>query len=261
MDRRLLIASFNEYTKNYDVHEINISLKIAHTYRVADIAERVAGSIGANVDFSWLLGLLHDIGRFEQFKRYGTFIDRKSVDHAEFGADILFRDGLIESFPIDGMIMESWESIAETTIRLHNKLSLPDDLDPTTHLYAQILRDADKADIFRVLTEPPYDERNKRVTAVSRSLQASGVRSEVMKCVFEHRCVPRTFDMTDFESLVSSCCMAFELVYPEARRIVSEQGYLDKLLSVPVEDERMRAQLKALKEEISQFMEVEKCRE
>ena len=42
MDRRLLIASFNEYTKNYDVHEINISLKIAHTYRVADIAERVA---------------------------------------------------------------------------------------------------------------------------------------------------------------------------------------------------------------------------
>ena len=250
MDRRYLTDSFNEYVKDYDIHDVNISLKIAHTYRVADIAEKVAGSIGANKDFSWFLGLFHDIGRFEQIKIYGTFIDRKSVDHAELGADILFREGLIRRFQISGIGIDDWEKVTETAIRLHNKLSLPDDLDQVTRLYAQILRDADKADIFRVLTEPPYDRRNERVTAVSRTPDALGVRGEVMDCVRGHRCVPKTFDMTDFESLISSCCMGFELVYPETRRIVMEQGYLDKLMNVSVEDEQMGAQMQVLRDEM-----------
>ena len=43
--------------------------------------------------------MLHDIGRFEQIKRYGTFNDSKSVDHGEFGADLLFKEQrLIEDY-------------------------------------------------------------------------------------------------------------------------------------------------------------------
>ena len=122
---------------------------------------------------------------------------------------------------------------------------MPDDLDPIPLLYTQILRDADKVDIFRVLTEPPYgDGRNRRVTEISRSPEACGVRDEVMTCVREHRCVPKTFKMTDFESLISSCCMGFELTYPETRKIVREQGYLDLLMNVPVENEVMAEQMR-----------------
>ncbi len=49
--------------------------------------------------------------------------------------------------------------------------------------------------------------------------------------------------------------MAFELVYPESRKIVSEQGYLDKLLSVGTEGlakeqmELLRAEIKKAWEE------------
>ena len=42
--------------------------------------------------------MLHDIGRFEQIRRFGTFNDAQSVDHAEFGADLLFKEGLIRKF-------------------------------------------------------------------------------------------------------------------------------------------------------------------
>ena len=42
--------------------------------------------------------MLHDIGRFEQIRRFGTFNDVQSVDHAEFGADLLFKEGLIRKF-------------------------------------------------------------------------------------------------------------------------------------------------------------------
>ena len=70
-----------------------IKLKIDHTYRVAELCERIAKAEQmekTEVDLAWLLGMLHDVGRFEQLRRYGTFSDADSIDHAALGADILF---------------------------------------------------------------------------------------------------------------------------------------------------------------------------
>lgn len=245
MDRKRAEQAFKIYADNYDTSDIKITLKINHTYRVAAIADRIAVSVGADRDFAWFTGLMHDIGRFEQLTRYGTFKDAKSIDHAELGADILFKgdDPLIKIFS-DDMKIAGWMEIAETAIRLHNKLTLPEDMDKQTRLYTTILRDADKCDIFRVLTEPPYDERNKR--AGNSSLPA---RDEVMNCIKKHRCVPRNFERTEFEALLSQCCMAFELEYPESRKIVAEQGYLKKLLETGAGGEA-GVQIELLKNEL-----------
>ncbi len=45
-----------------------------------------------------LIALLHDIGRFEQLRIYNTFRDIDSIDHAELGIKILFKDGIIRNF-------------------------------------------------------------------------------------------------------------------------------------------------------------------
>lgn len=244
INRRLARTAFESYVADYDSDNENIRLKIDHTYRVTDFCERIASSItddDGTMELAWLLGLLHDIGRFEQIRRYNTFIDRNSVDHAELGADILFEDGLIGRFIGDED--RTLFPLIETAIRLHNKLVVPDGLDEKTLLFSNILRDADKCDIFRVLCEPPLD---KRFDVIRQSTEPAG--DVVMQCVLEHRCVPRTFDMTPFEALLAQCCMGFELVYDESRRIVKEQGYLDRLLSIEVKGalkeqmEIMRAQ-------------------
>ena len=269
MNKKVAVEAFREYSALYDTDDIKIKLKIDHTYRVSDIASRIGTSVGADGDFSWFLGLLHDIGRFEQLTQYGTFKDADSVDHAELGADILFKDGLIENFPttffskmrLDGLDEPDERDgldarrIAETAIRLHNKLTLPDGLDEKTLLYCKILRDADKADIFRVLTEPPYDERNERIVSDSIFGAVEAAREDVMNCVHEHRCVPRRSDFTHFEALISQCCMGFELEFPESVRIVKKQGYLEKLMSLPVENAAMRGQLDVLGTEMERAWE------
>ena len=258
MNKREALEAFKSYADLYDTDDIKIKLKIDHTYRVADIAARIAASVGADPDFSWFLGLLHDIGRFEQLTQYGTFKDADSVDHAELGADILFKDGLIESFPnpSDTVGLEDKRLIAETAIRLHNKLTLPDGLDEKTLLYCKILRDADKADIFRVLSEPPYDERNRMI--VAESVDMGPARDDIMQCVHEHRCVPRRSDFTPFEALISQCCMAFELEFPESVAIVRKQGYLWQLMNLDVVNEGMSGQLEMLRTEMERAWE-DKC--
>ena len=98
MNRTKAEQVFRSYTDHYDSSDVKIKLKIDHTFRVAEIADRIAAGLGADRDFAWLSGLLHDIGRFEQVKRYGTFYDAVSIDHAELSADILFKDGLFAEF-------------------------------------------------------------------------------------------------------------------------------------------------------------------
>lgn len=256
IDKQRAEAAFQAYTSQYDLSNGMIRHKVEHTLRVAGNCERITASLGMNDDdvtFAWFLGLLHDIGRFEQVRRFGTFVDSVSVDHAEFGADLLFHEKLIDSFPAESL-PEKDLRLLETAIRFHNKLTLPDNLDESTRRFCEIIRDADKADIFRVVAELPFEER----IGTSRGLiQEDGEASEaVMDCVLQHRCVPRAIRKNRFEGHISHCCLAFELVFPEIRRIVREQGFLNCLLAEygadgkPLWNETQCTQLRVLRGEI-----------
>ena len=256
IDRKRAEAAFRAYTAGYDPDNNMIRHKIEHTFRVAGNCERIARSLGMgedSADFAWFSGLLHDIGRFEQVRRYGTFLDSVSVDHAEFGADLLFREDLISHFPVENLTGE-WRCILETAIRLHNKLRLPEELSARMQCFCDLLRDADKADIFRLVTDLPFEERIG--TGIGLFQESEEASEEVMNCVLSHRCVPRDIRKTRFEGHISHCCLAFELIYPESRQIVREQGFLNRLLAEqdengkPLWNERERNQLHILKTEI-----------
>ena len=223
--------TFLRYAEQYDMQNILIRHKVEHTMRVARLSERCAESLGMDAgdrDFAWFLGLLHDIGRFEQARRFGTFVDAQSVDHAELSGDLLFRNGLIDRFPEEGLAGD-WKAIAETAVRQHNKLRLPETLDSRTRRFAEILRDADKTDIFRVIASIPFEDR---VGSSRASFSETGEASpEVMACVLEHRCVPAGLRHSHFEGRISHCCMAFELVFEFSRRTVEEEGWLRMLLA------------------------------
>ncbi|MCR5545659.1 MAG: HD domain-containing protein [Lachnospiraceae bacterium] len=262
IDREKAKKAFDSHTAKYNMSEVKIRLKAEHTYRVADIAERIASSLykeDAFVDFAWFLGLLHDVGRFEQVKRFDTFNDAISVDHAEFGADLLFKEGLICEFLPEEIEYQHpsedtsyWLSVAETAIRLHNKLTVPEGLDQKTLEFSHLLRDADKADIFKVLTEIPFEERTSGFQGIPGQI---GARDEVMKYVYAHKCVPRMTIRTEFETLISHACMGFELVYDETKRVVKSQGYLKEYLKWTPKNDKEKEQLAILQGELAELID------
>lgn len=259
MNKQPLLTEFKNYTSAYNASDPKIALKIEHTFRVADIAEEIAKSLPQlsedEVDLAWLLGLLHDIGRFEQLKRYGTFVDVVSIDHAELGADILFKEGLIDRFwtePITKIFAGNEDpakcekNLIELAIRQHNKLNLPEDLNETEKLFCDLLRDADKVDIFRVIHEIPFEVRMTK----KEERTDLPAREDVMKCVHEHRCVPRLSEQTGFECHISYCAMAFELVFEKSKELAKEQGYLTQMLSYEPESEPQKRQMEELRAEV-----------
>ncbi len=240
IDRQRVKERFASYTRGYDPEDTKIALKIAHTYRVADYCEQIARSIGLTddeVEFAWLSGMLHDIGRFEQVKRYNTFLDSQSVDHAEFGADLLFgENGFIGDYIDD----RSWDPMLEIVIRQHNKYRMDAAISGKTLVFCNILRDADKVDIFRVNVETPMEEI---YNVSSDVLFSSGVSEKVMEQVRERHAINRDIMNSPAEHLIGHIALTFELVYEKSREIAKEQGYLYKMFDFPTRNESTKKAL------------------
>lgn len=123
-------------------------LKVRHSIRVRREISGLARDLGlgpAPARLAAVLGLLHDIGRFEQYAVHGTFTDSRSVDHGVFGARVVERIGILA--PLD----DHRRDIVTFGIRHHNQASLPADAPADHLLFARLVRDADKLDIFRLI--------------------------------------------------------------------------------------------------------------
>ena len=239
INRELIEKSFDGYVAGYDLTDEQINLKAIHTRMVAKLTDEISESLELSQDdrdIMWTIGMLHDIGRFEQVKRYHTFVDSRSVDHAKFGADLLFIDGLIDKFGGDGMQDEELELI-ELAIRQHNRYRIRDNLSARKQMFCNIIRDADKLDIMRV-------NRQSSIEAVygvsDAELKNSLVTDEVMANFREKRCVSRDIRVTPADSLVGHISFAFELVYAKSREIALKQGFIFQMLDFESNDAHTR---------------------
>lgn len=240
-----VVDIFAEYVSHYNAQDEKVKLKIEHTYRVAELCERIAVSeklSQEDISLAWLCGMLHDIGRFEQLKNYGTFIDADSIDHALLGAEILFDEGKIQDYleqPSDELC-----AFLRRVISCHSAYRVPKDYDERTKLFADILRDADKIDILKVNVEVPLEEIYNVST---NDLMQAEVTKEVMQSFSEEHAILRALKRTPVDHVVGHISLVYELVYPISLKIVKEQGYLDKLMSFPSQNPKTLEQFEQLR--------------
>jgi putative nucleotidyltransferase with HDIG domain len=236
VDRTLARGAFDAYVSRYDARNPRIALKVEHTARVADLCDEIARSLGLShedVDLAWLVGLLHDIGRFEQVRRFDSFNDRATVSHAALGVEVLFstreQGGIIRRFAPS----PEEDDLIRRAVALHSELALPDRLDERDRTFCNILRDADKIDILKVNCINTAEE----IYGVSeREMAESQLTDEVEQAFYEHRCIPRGIKKSPVDLVVGHVCFAYELVYPISLEIMLRQGHLQQILERRFDD-------------------------
>lgn len=143
---------FEKYVSNYNPEHPRVALKISHIYRVTDNCKMIAEYLGLSeeqVKLAELIGLFHDLGRFEQVRIADTFSDKDSgINHAMQSNKVLFEDGLIRNFIEDS----KYDKIIKTAVYNHNRAAIDQDISEEEMLFSKIIRDADKLDIFYVTT-------------------------------------------------------------------------------------------------------------
>ena len=202
-----------------------MQLKRAHTGFVVKNAETIADRESFTPlerETALAAALLHDTGRYEQLKRYNTFRDSESVDHAVFSHDIVKASGWLEKVGV------SRPDAVLAAVLYHNRRDLPEGLDQVTLTASQTVRDADKLDIFRVLqneidnTDWRNDSRAFWNLAVSEP-----PNPEVVACIEARRPVDYQAikSLSDFV-LIQVGWMISGLYYRTSRRLCAARGHL-----------------------------------
>nr|MBQ4458049.1 HD domain-containing protein [Clostridia bacterium] len=250
MDRQRVLQAFYSYTDNYDSNNLQIRNKKRHTLHVADNSEFIAKELRLSendVDLAWLIGILHDIGRFEQVKQINGYNDRTGLDHAELGVKILFQERLIERF-IDSV---HDEDIMRSAISYHNRLNLPQNLNDRDYLFCNIIRDADKADNFRGFHENDFVSFHERTI---EEVQQSEISDGVMNCFREHRTIPVEIVRTAADFFLIPFALYFGIVFDCSLEMVKNQGYYKRMLDFSFQDEKKQSRFEMIKHEIAEYM-------
>ncbi len=242
--------AFKEYVKNYNPEDERVKLKIAHIERVSQIAKKIAEGLNLNeedVALAELIGLLHDIGRFEQIKRYQTFEDLKSINHGEYGAEILFENGLIRKF-ID---TDKFDKIIRLAVINHNRSVVQEDLSERELLHAKIIRDADKIDIFYVLLiEKP------EIVWESKDLLNDTITDEIYREFLEDKKIDYKKRKTGADILVSHFAYIYDINFKQSFKIIDEKNYLEKLYKRnEFKNEQTRKRIEVVYKEAKKYLE------
>lgn len=82
---------FWDFVHEFDINNPNILKKIIHTFAVANHCFDAACSLNFNEEdrmFCYMMGMFHDLGRFEQWTKYQTYADEQSENHGIIGRRI-----------------------------------------------------------------------------------------------------------------------------------------------------------------------------
>ena len=251
IDREQVCKTFQKYVACYNTEDEKVRLKIEHTYRVADLCEKIASWLELpkeEADLAWLIGMLHDIGRFEQLKNYGTFNDALSIDHAEYGAEILFGQGRIRDYAQE----DTEDELIRTAVAGHSAYRIPEGLPDRTERFCHIIRDADKIDILKVNVEFPLEEI---YNVSSEELRGGQVTEAVMESFEGEHAVLRSLKKTAVDNVVGHISLVFELVFPVSLELVKEQGYLEELMHFRTENPLTQEQFRRIREKMGEYME------
>jgi len=226
---------FTNYVRAFQSNELkiqqNMDLKEGHTIRVCKEIVYLGKQLDLNDDelrLAEIIALLHDVGRFEQYARYRTFADRKSEDHAELGVRILEISGVLGSFN------DTIKDIILRSIKYHNRSSLPlVGITETCLFYAKLIRDADKLDIWKVVTDYYSRQEDPKNETLELGLPDTlGFSKEVYNDLMNKKAVDISHvrNLNDFKLLQAG--WIFDINFRPALDCIRKRRYLEMMRCV-----------------------------
>jgi putative nucleotidyltransferase with HDIG domain len=206
-----------------------------HSLQVAEIAKQISSFVIPSKSMQLIVetaALYHDIGRYEQLKKYNTFIDSKSEDHALLGVHEIKKNNLFDG------LTEDEQQLIFKIIENHNKKSIDSSLSEIEATLCNIIRDADKIDILKFLST--YYQSTENLNTFWLDLPDSDTYNpEIIKSILSAKIA--TFEemksLNDFKLLKLS--WVFDINFAISFVMIHQAKYLEKIynsLSVKTQD-------------------------
>ena len=233
-DLDCLKSWFIDYTNSYLTgacdHDRAIRLKIDHTQRVCRnivMLARAMDLMGNDLLLAETMGLFHDIGRFEQYARYGTFNDLASTNHAHLSLRQMAARRLLAPFT------RTEKRLITGAVAFHNAATLPLKKSDRQLFFMKLLRDADKLDIWKVVTDYYHDNSGRRNTTIELGLPDTPTCSpSALNALHQGEIVllKNLKTLNDFKLLQIS--WVFDLNFAPSFQALCDRGYISMIEAV-----------------------------
>lgn len=242
------VKEFINYTENYDLENERIKNKQEHSIRVMKVAKQIAEKLNLGVEqveIATLIGLLHDIARFEQYTKYKTFHDLESIDHGDYAVKILDKDlrKYIET--------DKYDEIIKKAIKNHNKYKIEDGLTDEEMLYAKLIRDADKIDILYESVEIFWKGRENEV-------EESVLSEKILEQIKSNSQVKREKGrhLKGIDEIMSVISLIYDINFKQSLEIIKENDYINKILNrYHMKDENTKNVVEEIRKNVNRYIE------
>lgn len=218
-------TEFMNYVNSYLQYGERIELKINHSIRVQNICIEIAKSLNLNeedIELAGLCGLLHDIGRFEQWKQFKTYRDKGTVDHGNLGYKILKKDNFIRKFNPN----PENDSIILKAVKYHNKYEIAKSMTKKEKMFTNITRDADKLDLLYL-----YKINVFHVDSENKSFN-----DNVYKSLLDKKLVSNNLVESKIDATAVRLGFVFDLNYKKSYEIIKNEDYLNDTIEKQINE-------------------------
>ena len=217
-----------------------------HLTSTAALAGNFAAAFGAQAEAAYT-ALLHDIGRFEQLKRFDSF-EPTTMDHAAYGVQVLFEEGMIRQFVPE----DTWDDIIRTAIARHSDFHLEGITDNRTLLHARLIRDADKLDNCRVKLQ---DDLLVFMGASGKEIGAQEITPVVYDTVLKDQCIYSPDRVTKMDYWVSYVAYFCDIYFRASFDIIEEHDYLNKIIDrIPYSNPDTKQKMENIRTHLAKYI-------
>ena len=211
-----------------DAEDQMIIVKRDHCLAVAELTLELVKSVSESAEdlrSAEIAGLLHDVGRFKQYRQYRTFSDAKSENHAALSVKITEELEFLEFLP------QQERELILNAIHWHNLPKLPEIQELRQQVLAQAVRDADKIDIYSVVLD--YYERPELHETVALDLpDKPEVSPDVVAALIARQGVAMTSLQTVNDFKLCQLAWVYDLNLPRSRQIFVERNYMERMFKL-----------------------------
>lgn len=245
---------FADYTRSYystdTEDQKNILLKVEHTDNVCRNIVRIARGSSMDDDQTRLaetVALFHDVGRFSQYMKYKTFRDDISTNHGLLGSEILAEEKVLQRLP------EDEQQMIIQAVKFHNAFAIPTVMESRVVLLLKLIRDADKADIFRVFIKYYESPVEERASATAFKVPDTTEYSAVMlSCIMNKHVASYANIRTENDFKLMKLSWVYDLHFNESVRLLVERDYLNGIINKLPQTEEILSAVTILRDYVAQ---------
>ena len=247
-------TEFDHYLDGFDRNNEKIKLKIVHTNEVVCCAGEIAKRMNLSKEdreLAEVIALLHDVGRFEQVRKYDSF-EPATMDHAHFGVELLFgsENPWIRSF----VASDQWDDIIREAIIRHSDYSVGYIEDERILLHAKLIRDADKLDNCRVKL---VDDMMVLVGTTAEEVGAQPVTDIVLQTCMDHKSVRSADRITKMDYWISYVAYFFDINFRETFQIIKENDFVNRIIDrIPYSNPDTREKMERIRQMVNKYIEM-----